>query len=76
MTVPDLPDEVARVAELLSQVKAQFQASPPRIDTAHWAMQHRHIVTAHGNCDDKVPQTCAAIGSRHQTKGKATPVRA
>ena len=76
MTVPDLPDEVARVAELLARVKAKFQAPPPSIDTAQLAGQHRRTVAAHGNCDDNVPQTCAAIGSRHQTKGKATPVRA
>ncbi len=43
MSARDLPDDQARAVELLDQLKARFLAPPPRIDTAEWAAQYRHI---------------------------------
>lgn len=43
MSARDLPDDVTRSIELLAQVRRQFLAPPPRIDTAEWAGKFRHI---------------------------------
>ena len=43
MSARDLPDEITRASELTARVMAQFLAPPPRIDTAQWAAQYRHI---------------------------------
>ena len=43
MSARDLPDDVQRAIELIDALKAQFLAPPPRIDTAEWAAQYRHI---------------------------------
>lgn len=43
MSARDLPDDATRSLELLAQVKRQFLAPPPRIDTAEWAGKFRHI---------------------------------
>lgn len=43
MNLADLPTEEVRAAELLARVKAQHFAPPPRVDTAEWAAQYRHI---------------------------------
>ena len=43
MSARDLPDEVSRALELVRCMQAQFLAPPPRIDTADWAAQYRHI---------------------------------
>lgn len=38
-----MPDDGTRSLELLAGIKRQFLAPPPRIDTAQWAGQYRHI---------------------------------
>lgn len=43
MSARDLPDDVTRSVELLTAVRRQFLAPPPRIDTAEWAGKFRHI---------------------------------
>lgn len=43
MSARDLPDEVTRSLALVHAMQAQFLAPPPRIDTAEWAAQYRHI---------------------------------
>ena len=43
MSAHDLPDDLARAAQLVGQLLAQFLAPPPRIDTAQWAAKYRHI---------------------------------
>jgi phage terminase large subunit GpA-like protein len=43
LSARDLPDDVARSIGLLADVRRQFLAPPPRIDTAEWAGQYRHI---------------------------------
>ena len=43
MSARDLPDDVTRAAALVDAMMAQFLAPPPRIDTAEWAAQFRHI---------------------------------
>jgi phage terminase large subunit GpA-like protein len=43
MSAHDLPDDLARAAELVGEVMARFLAPPPRIDTAEWAARYRHI---------------------------------
>lgn len=43
MSARDLPDDATRSLELLAGIKRQFLAPPPRIDTAQWAGQFRHI---------------------------------
>jgi hypothetical protein len=43
LSARDLPDDAARAVELVDALKAQFLAPPPRIDTAEWAAQYRHI---------------------------------
>jgi len=43
MSARDLPDDEARAAALVEQMLARFLAPPPRIDTAQWAAQYRHI---------------------------------
>lgn len=43
MSAHDLPDDLARAAELVGEIMARFLAPPPRIDTAEWAARYRHI---------------------------------
>ncbi len=43
MTARDIPADDLRSAELLAGLMRQFLAPPPRIDTAAWAAQYRHI---------------------------------
>jgi len=43
MSAVDLSSDQARSVELLAGIKRQFLAPPPRIDTAQWAGQFRHI---------------------------------
>ena len=43
MTARDIPTDELRAAELLAALMRQFLAPPPRIDTAAWAAQYRHI---------------------------------
>lgn len=43
MSARYLPDEVTRSVSLLAEVRRQFLAPPPRIDTAEWAGRYRHI---------------------------------
>jgi phage terminase large subunit GpA-like protein len=43
LSARDLPDDVTRSVELLTAVRRQFLAPPPRIDTAEWAGKFRHI---------------------------------
>jgi phage terminase large subunit GpA-like protein len=43
LSARDLPDDNARAVEMLAQIKRQFLAPPPRIDTAEWAGKYRHI---------------------------------
>lgn len=43
MSARDLPDDAARAADLVAQVKRQFLAPPPRVDVAQWAGRYRHI---------------------------------
>lgn len=43
MSARDLPDDEARAAELVAEVKRQFLRPPPRVDTAEWAARFRHI---------------------------------
>ena len=43
MTARDIPTDNLRAAELLAGLMRQFLAPPPRIDTAAWAAQYRHI---------------------------------
>lgn len=37
------PEELARATELLARIKARFLAPPPRVNTAEWADEFRHI---------------------------------
>ena len=43
MSARDLPDDIARATALVASCMAQYLAPPPRIDTAKWAEQYRHI---------------------------------
>jgi phage terminase large subunit GpA-like protein len=43
MTARDIPTDDLRAADLLAGLMRQFLAPPPRIDTAAWAAQYRHI---------------------------------
>ena len=43
MTARDIPVDYLRALELLAGLERQFLAPPPRIDTAAWAAQYRHI---------------------------------
>lgn len=43
MSARDLPDDVTRAVALVDAMMAQYMAPPPRIDTAQWAGQYRHI---------------------------------
>jgi phage terminase large subunit GpA-like protein len=43
MSARDLPDDIARADSLLLESMRVFLAPPPRIDTAEWAGQYRHI---------------------------------
>ncbi|SFE88589.1 phage terminase large subunit family protein [Paracidovorax wautersii] len=37
------PDELARAAVLLARMKSRFFAPPPRVNTAEWADEFRHV---------------------------------
>jgi phage terminase large subunit GpA-like protein len=41
MSARDLPDHVARAADLLSQLLAEYLAPPPRLSVTEWACQRR-----------------------------------
>ncbi len=43
MTARDITTDDLRAADLLAGLMRQFLAPPPRIDTAAWAAQYRHI---------------------------------
>jgi phage terminase large subunit GpA-like protein len=43
LSARDLPDDIARSVQLLTEVRRRFLAPPPRIDTAEWAGEFRHI---------------------------------
>ena len=43
MTARDISTDDLRAADLLAGLMRQFLAPPPRIDTAAWAAQYRHI---------------------------------
>ena len=43
MSARDLPNDHVRAATLIDQLMAQYMAPPPRVDTAEWAAQYRHI---------------------------------
>lgn len=43
MSARDLPDDQQRAVNLAGEMMLRFLAPPPRIDTAQWAQQYRHI---------------------------------
>lgn len=43
MTTDIIHGDYARATALISQIMGKFMAPPPRIDTAQWAAQYRHI---------------------------------
>lgn len=42
-TAPEPTQDQIRAVELVAQLMRQYMAPPPRIDTAQWAAQYRHI---------------------------------